>query len=79
MEALIGELWQLTLKPGIFSPLKIMQLGALQPLKETDLDVTSIAKNSAETNKHLEGTHSELTQIKWLLVALALIILLKQK
>lgn len=56
-----------------------MQLGALQPLKETDLDVTSIAKNSAETNKHLQGTHSELTQIKWLLVALALIILLKQK
>ena len=56
-----------------------MQLGALQPLKETDLDVTSIAKNSAESNKHAEGMHFELTQIKWILVVLALIILLKKK
>ena len=56
-----------------------MQLGALKPLQTSDLDVTSIAKNSAESNKHAEGMHSELTQIKWILVALALIILLKQK
>ncbi len=56
-----------------------MQLGALEPLKESDLDVTSIAKNSAENNKHAEGMHSELTKIKWILIALALIIILKRK
>ena len=56
-----------------------MHLGALEPLKESDLDVNSIASNSAENNKHAEKMQSELTQIKWILIALALIIILKRK
>ena len=55
-----------------------MHLGAITPIKESDLDVPSIAKNTQSANKHTEGMHSELSQIKWILVVLALIILLKK-
>ena len=55
-----------------------MQLGALPPLKISDLDVTSIAANSAKQTQSAEKTASELQQIKWILIALALIIILKK-
>lgn len=55
-----------------------MMLGKLDPIKESDLDLNAVAKNSVLQQQSAEKMASELMQIKWILVALALIIILKK-
>lgn len=55
-----------------------MQLGAIDPIKPEDLDMATLTQNTVKAKDSQEKAASELMQIKWLIVALLLVTLLKK-